>query len=122
MEFYDKIVESLNDNGVIADFNIANAITDSFKFKEKIRGQTGKNGTKNVRIMVRPKKVALFWKIDRVKKFLSLPHRIIKCVSEYIYFQKTNKQKIKQTKKQTKKQEDKKEKKLNKNREYVWKI
>ena len=32
----------------IVDFNAANAITDSFKIKEKIAGQTDDDSTKNV--------------------------------------------------------------------------
>ena len=30
-------------NGEIVNFNVANAITDSFKFKRKITSKTGKN-------------------------------------------------------------------------------
>ena len=35
-------------NGGIADFTAANSITDSFKIKEKVTGQTSNDGTKNV--------------------------------------------------------------------------
>ena len=35
-------------NGNIVDFNVANAITDSFKIKEKITREIGDDGTKNV--------------------------------------------------------------------------
>ena len=36
----------------IVDFNVDDATTDLFKFKEKITAKTGNNGTKNVKIMV----------------------------------------------------------------------
>ena len=36
------------DNGNIFDFNATNATTNSLKIKEKITGQTGDSGTKNV--------------------------------------------------------------------------
>ena len=39
-------------NSEIADFNIANAITDLFKIKRKITGQTGNNDTKSVKIIL----------------------------------------------------------------------
>ena len=35
-------------NGAIADFTEANAITDSFKIKQKIINKTGDNGTKKL--------------------------------------------------------------------------
>ena len=40
------------DNKKIASCTKANAITDSFKIKEEIKGKTGSNDTKNVEIMV----------------------------------------------------------------------
>ena len=43
---------SLQENNAITDFNVDNTTTNSFKLKEKITGQTGNNGTKNVEIMV----------------------------------------------------------------------
>ena len=42
----------LDVNSEIADFNIANAITDLFKIKRKITGQTGNNDTKSVKIIL----------------------------------------------------------------------
>ena len=47
---------ALDDNNAVVDFNVANAITNSFKINEKITGQTSHNGTKNVEIMV-PKNI-----------------------------------------------------------------
>ena len=35
-------------DGAIVNFNEANATTDSFNIKEKLTGQTGKNGINNV--------------------------------------------------------------------------
>ena len=46
----------------ITDFNAANATTDSFKIKEKMTGQTGNSGTKNVEIMVPLKFLSNFWR------------------------------------------------------------
>ena len=43
----DELV--LDDNDTIADFNIANAITDSFKSKEKIIGRKAIMTQKNLR-------------------------------------------------------------------------
>ena len=48
---YCKDITAVNNNGNIVDFNEANVI-DSFNFKEKITGQTGNDGTKDVEIMV----------------------------------------------------------------------
>ena len=41
----------VNDSGVIVDFT-ANETSDLFNFKEKITGQTGNDGTKDVEMMV----------------------------------------------------------------------
>ena len=49
-------------NGTIVDFNAANSITDLFKIKEKMTGQTGNNGTKDVETMVPLKYLSNFWK------------------------------------------------------------
>ena len=47
-----QIMEILvNDSGVIVDFT-ANETSDLFNFKEKITGQTGNDGTKDVEMMV----------------------------------------------------------------------
>ena len=48
-----------NNNNAIVDF-VNNNTTDSFKFKEKITGQTSKNRTKNVKIMVLSKYLSNF--------------------------------------------------------------
>ena len=48
---YCKDIPAVNNNGDIAEFNVANT-TDSFNFKVKIAGQAGNNGTKNVEIIV----------------------------------------------------------------------
>ena len=47
---YSKAISAVNNNDNIADVNDCN-VTDSFNFKEKIEGQAGDNGTKNVEIM-----------------------------------------------------------------------
>ena len=49
---YCKDELALADNGDITGFDKVNADTNPFKIKEKITGQTGSNGTKNVEIMV----------------------------------------------------------------------
>ena len=49
-------------NGDIVDFNEDYANTSSFKIKEKIAGQTGNNGTRDVEIMVPLKYLSNFWK------------------------------------------------------------
>ena len=41
----------VNNSGVIVDFT-ANETSDLFNFKEKITGQTGNDGTKDVEMMV----------------------------------------------------------------------
>ena len=47
-----QIMEILvNDSGVIVDFT-ANETSGLFNFKEKITGQTGNDGTKDVEMMV----------------------------------------------------------------------
>ena len=43
---YCRDEPTVYDNGAITDFTEANAITDSFKIKEKITGQTDNNDTK----------------------------------------------------------------------------
>ena len=49
---YCRDVLAVDAHGVIVDFNADNATTDSFKIKEKITGQTGDYGRKDVEIMV----------------------------------------------------------------------
>ena len=59
---YCKDELALADNGDITGFDKVNADTNSFKIKEKITGQTGSNGTKNVEIMVPLKYLSNFWR------------------------------------------------------------
>ena len=56
-----KIYQLENANGDIAIF-AENNTTDSFKFKAKITGQTGNNGTKDVEIIVPLKYLSNFWR------------------------------------------------------------
>ena len=52
----------LADDETIADFAENNADTNSFKLKQKLTGQTGDNGTKNVNTMVPLKNLNNFWR------------------------------------------------------------
>ena len=54
-------------------------------------------------------KVILFLETDRVKKFLSLTHGIVECVSEYIFLVSKNKQTRKKNKNRKKAKETKEE-------------
>ena len=54
----DELV--LDDDNAIADFNVYNATTGSFKIREKITGQAGKNGTENIEIKVPLKYLSKF--------------------------------------------------------------
>ena len=59
---YCKDIPARNDaNNVIIIF-AENNTTDSFKFKAKITGQTGNDGTKDVEIMVPLKNLSNFWR------------------------------------------------------------
>ena len=58
---YCEDIPAINNNGDIIDFNGAN-VTDLFNFNEKITGQTGDNGTKDVEIMVPLKCLSNFWR------------------------------------------------------------
>ena len=58
---YYRDEPALAANAVI-DFIVANAITDSFKIKEKITGQTDNNGTEDVEIMVPLKHLSNLWR------------------------------------------------------------
>ena len=51
---YYRDEPALNDNGEIIDFPADNN-SASFKFKQRITGQTGNSGTKDVEIMVQLK-------------------------------------------------------------------
>ena len=58
---YCKDIPARNANGEIIVFDVNNT-TDSFKFKAKITGQTGNDGTKDVEIMVPLKYLSNFWR------------------------------------------------------------
>ena len=59
---YCKDIPARNANdGEIIAFD-ANNLTDSFKFKTKITGQTGNDGTKDVKIIVPLKYLSNFWR------------------------------------------------------------
>ena len=58
---YCKDIPAVNNNGAVVDFNEAND-TGSFKFKIKMTGQTGDDGTKDVEIMVPLKYLSVFWR------------------------------------------------------------
>ena len=52
----------LNANGDIADFTADNNNSALFKFKAKITGRTGNDGTKNVKIWIPLKYLSNFWR------------------------------------------------------------
>ena len=58
---YFKDIPALDNNGAIVKFNGANA-TQSLKFKAKMTGQTGDDGTKEVEITVPLKYLTNFWR------------------------------------------------------------
>ena len=58
---YCKDIPARNNNNEIIAFD-ANNLTDSFKFKAKITGQTEYDGTKDVEIMVPLKYLSNFWR------------------------------------------------------------
>ena len=58
---YCKDIPVRNANNEIFVFDVSNT-TDSFKFKAKITGQTGNDGTKDVEIMVPLKYSSNFWR------------------------------------------------------------
>ena len=58
---YYKDEPVLTNAGVITDF-IGNDTNDSFNFKEKITGQIGGSGTKDIEIMVPFKYLSNFWR------------------------------------------------------------
>ena len=51
-----------DNNDAVTDFIEAN-VTNLFNLKEKLTGQTGENGTKNVEIIVSLKNLSNFWRI-----------------------------------------------------------
>ena len=58
---YCKDIPALDADNNITEFADGNT-TDSFKFKLKITGQTGNDGTKDVEIMVPLKYLSNFWR------------------------------------------------------------
>ena len=58
---YCKNIPARNANNEIIAFD-ANNLTDSFKFKTKITGETGNDGTKDVEIIVPLKYLSNFWR------------------------------------------------------------
>ena len=58
---YCKDIPARDANDEITEFR-RNNTTDSFKFKAKVTGQTGDDGTKDVGIMVPLKYLSNFWK------------------------------------------------------------
>ena len=58
---YCKDIPARNANNNIVAFD-ANNTTDSFKFKAKITGQTGNDGTKDIEIIVPLKYLCNFWR------------------------------------------------------------
>ena len=58
---YCKDISTVDNNNAIVNF-AENNLTASFKFKVKMTGQTGDDGTKNVEIMVPLKHLNNFWR------------------------------------------------------------
>ena len=58
---YCRAEPALNDINVITDLDANYATTGSFKIKEKMTGQTGNNGTKEVEVMVPLKYLSNSW-------------------------------------------------------------
>ena len=58
---YCKDIPARDANNEITEFRVNNT-TDSFKFKAKITGQTGDDGTKDVETMVPLKYLSNFWR------------------------------------------------------------
>ena len=59
---YHRDEPALDNNGNIIDFPDDNNNSASYKFKQKITGQTGNGGTKDVEIMVPSKYLYNFWR------------------------------------------------------------
>ena len=61
--WYCRDETAINDvNDDITDFNVANTVTNSFKFKQKIMGKTSSSGTEGVDIIVPLKYLPTFLK------------------------------------------------------------
>ena len=59
---YYRDESALTDAGAIENFHVGNNNSASFKFKQKITGVTGANGSKYVEIMVPLKYLSNFWR------------------------------------------------------------
>ena len=59
---YCRDVAAVDANGAITDFTEANATIDLFSLKKKLTGETGTNGTNNVKIMVPLKYLSNVWR------------------------------------------------------------
>ena len=59
---YCKDIPTVNNNGNIVDFTVANATTTSLTFKSKITGQTDNNGRIPIEPMVPLKYLSNFWR------------------------------------------------------------
>ena len=58
--------------GVVIIIAVYNNATDSFEFKEKIIDKTGKDGSKNVEIMVPLKHLTKFWRSSEIRSLKCL--------------------------------------------------
>ena len=58
---YCRDVPAVDNTGSITDFTEAN-VANLFNLKEKLTGQTGDNGTKNIEIMVPLEYLSNFWR------------------------------------------------------------
>ena len=58
---YCKEIHAVGNNNAIVNFT-ENNLTDSFNFKAKMTGQTGHDGTKDVKIIVQLKYLSNFWR------------------------------------------------------------
>ena len=59
---YYRDEPALDGNDNIIDFPANNNVSNLFKFKQQITGETGNGGTKDVKIMVSLKYVSNFWR------------------------------------------------------------
>ena len=59
---YCKDIPAVNNDNAVVNLTDKN-LTDSIKFKVKMTGQTGDDGTKNVEIIVPIKYLSNFWRI-----------------------------------------------------------
>ena len=68
---YSRDEPNLDDNGNVNGFpnNTDNTDSASFKFKQKITGQTGNYGTNGVEIIVPSKYISNFWRTPELSLF-----------------------------------------------------